>query len=569
MKSRLCTSARISTFAVLIFAGHVASAAANGSTGNTLVVDFDGLASVADCNALTPADSTTINGAIALANPGDTIKVCSGIYPEDVVVGKTLTLKGAQAGRSGIERGPETLLFEASTLGSFTIQAPQVVIDGFTVTLGILPGSIAITVKTSGHRSVITNNVIDVSGGGPQPNPGDPGTVLPGNAIGIYLERGPDNVRITRNRIQNLTSEASAQGILVGDSTSADPSLCIVISDNLIQNIRSLSRGAYGVQVNNGASTAPEATGYTTLTVRNNTIQHLLGGGWAHAIGLEGPTPDSQVSSNNITDIADLTPTSGIQDAAAVFFEQNKYFPAVETHMNNFDVTMAAFGIALHPDLIASDGYRGSVPGTCNWWGAADGPGPVGPGHGAMVTTHVRFNPFLNAPAPGGRCHDVCFSDDDDDFDHDGKHKDVDADDDNDGILDVLDNDWDNDGILNANDDDDDNDGILDVDDDKATRQVQRMANGTVGAGGYVDSIISAEDNGLPLVVRIESPNAQFLKIEIYDPAGRLLSVSVPTPGKIFATAPAQILGLYTVRVRNIGVAPIDYTSRVITSTLW
>jgi hypothetical protein len=95
------------------------------------------------------------------------------------------------------------------------------------------------------------------------------------------------------------------------------------------------------------------------------------------------------------------------------------------------------------------------------------------------------------------------------------------------------------------------------------------MENGTVGASGYVDSTISAEDNGLPLVVRIESPNAQFLKIEIYDPAGRLLSVSVPTPGKIFATAPAQILGLYTVRVRNIGVAPIDYTSRVITSTLW
>jgi len=69
--------------------------------------------------------------------------------------------------------------------------------------------------------------------------------------------------------------------------------------------------------------------------------------------------------------------------------------------------------------------------------------------------------------------------------------------------------------------------------------------------------------------VRIESPNAQFLKIEIYDPAGRLLSVSLPTPGKIFAVAPANILGLYTVRVRNTGIAPITYTSKVITSTLW
>jgi len=568
MKSRLCTSARISTFAGLLLAGLVAapSATANGSTARTWIVDK--IPDLASC-PLGSADFMTIQEAVDAAAAGDVIKVCPDVYPEDVVIPKTLTLKGAKAGTSGVDRPVIDLTTEASTLGSFTIQAPQVVIDGFTVTLGLLPGSIAITVKTAGHRSVITNNVIDVSGGGPQPNPGDTGTVLPGNAIGIYLERGPDNVRITRNRIQNLTSDASAQGILVGDSISADPSLCIVISDNLIQNIRSLARGAYGVQVNNGASTDPAATGYTTITIRNNTITNLMGGGWAHAIGLEGPTPDSQVSSNNISQISDLTPTAGTQDAVAVFFEANKYFPGVETHMNNFDVTPAAFGIALHPDLLASDGYRGSVPGTCNWWDAADGPGPVGGGHGAMVTPHVRFNPFLDAPAPYGRCHDVCFSDDDDDFDHDGKHKDVDADDDNDGVLDAIDNDDDNDGIVDLNDDDDDNDGILDVDDDKATRQVQRMANGAVGAGGYVDSIISAEDNGLPLVVRIESPNAQFLKIEIYDPAGRLLSVSVPTPGKIFATAPAQILGLYTVRVRNIGVAPIDYTSRVITSSLW
>ena len=566
MKSRLCSPVRISTFAGLLLAGLVA---APNATARTWIVDK--IPDLASCPAGS-ADFMTIQEAVDAAAPGDVIKVCPDIYPEDVLIPKTLTLKGAKAGTSGVDRPVIDLTTEASTLGSFTIQAPQVVIDGFTVTLGVLPGSIAITVKTAGHRSVITNNVIDVSGGGPQQNPGDTGTVLPGNAIGIYLERGPDNVRITRNRIQNLTSDASAQGILIGDSTSADPSLSIVISDNLIQNIRSLSRGAYGVQANNGASTAAGATGYTTLTVRNNTIQHLLGGGWARAIGLEGPTPDAQVTTNEIDDVVGPVLPDSSQNAVSVFFEDNPFFTSAQTHLNNFNVTkMVAYGIALHPNLIASDGSRGSVPGTCNWWNAEDGPGPVGPGTGARVTTNVRFDPWLIAPGPHAPCKDnnECIGDDDDDFDHDGKRDDVDADDDNDGKWDANDDDDDNDGKWDANDDDDDNDCINDEDDDKSTRQHQRKGDGNLNGGGYNDSIISGDDSGLPLIVRIESPNAQFLKIEIYDPAGRLLSVSLPTPGKIFAVAPANILGLYTVRVRNTGIAPITYTSKVITSTLW
>src|SRR5438093_3922934 len=46
-----------------------------GAAAATLVVDDDGMASAADCNALTPA-FTTISAAVAAASPGDTIKVC-------------------------------------------------------------------------------------------------------------------------------------------------------------------------------------------------------------------------------------------------------------------------------------------------------------------------------------------------------------------------------------------------------------------------------------------------------------------------------------------------------------
>ena len=74
----------------------------------TLVVDDDGMASATDCNATIPA-YPTIGAAVAAANPGDTIKVCPGLYAEQVFIGtnasnvvlNNLTLLGAQASVDG------------------------------------------------------------------------------------------------------------------------------------------------------------------------------------------------------------------------------------------------------------------------------------------------------------------------------------------------------------------------------------------------------------------------------------------------------------------------------------
>src|SRR5947209_2759550 len=62
-----------------------------------LVVDDDGFASATNCNDTTPT-YMTISAAVAAASSGDTIKVCPGIYNEQVTIDKTLTLQGAQAG---------------------------------------------------------------------------------------------------------------------------------------------------------------------------------------------------------------------------------------------------------------------------------------------------------------------------------------------------------------------------------------------------------------------------------------------------------------------------------------
>jgi hypothetical protein len=129
--------------------------------------------------------------------------------------------------------------------------------------------------------------------------------------------------------------------------------------------------------------------------IKNNTISALTGGGWVHAIGLEADTPGVIVTGNSINPL-----TSPSSDAVAVWFEANPHFATGHVNENNFDVTIAAYGIAVQTAL----GGGGIVDGSCNWWGDPNGPGPVGPGAGAKVSPNVDFTPWLTAPTPVGAC---------------------------------------------------------------------------------------------------------------------------------------------------------------------
>ena len=315
-----------------------------------------------------------------------------GGYAENVMIPRPLILNGAQAGNP--VAGRTNPLVESTITGMFatplpdiTIQATNVTIDGFSLTNPLQ--STGILIKTAGNNALITNNIIDVIGG----------ASFAGNTQAIYLENGPDDVRVVGNKISRVEGIASSNGgVFIGDSTASNASLRILIEGNTISDIHSVNRGAYAIHVNNGASTAPTASGFTTVTIRSNTISRLLGGGWTHAIGLEGDTPDVLVVGNDISNLVAL-----MSDPVAVWFEDNPSFGTAKVNENNFDVTIAAYGIEVQPALIAA--FPNSiVNGTCNWWDSADGPGPVGPGTGARVSTNVDFTPWLIAPAPGGAC---------------------------------------------------------------------------------------------------------------------------------------------------------------------
>jgi len=340
------------------------------------------------CNV--PMDYLTIQAAVN-ASGCSTINVAPGGYVENVTINRTLILNGAQAGNPAPGRlGAESIVQGANPCcGNPVIQinAINVRIDGFTLTNAITTGAaIGIQVRPAGTGAVITNNIID--------GISTTDTTSQGAAQAIYLENGPDDVQVLANDLKNIQSNRSAKGVHIGDSTSTNPSTNVLIEGNSIENVTSTARGAYGVSINNGNG----STSNTRLVIQNNTIDNLVATGptgWVHAIGLETNTPGVLVTGNTINPLG--TP---FFDAVAVWFEANPSYATGKVNQNNFNVTMAAYGIAVQPAIIGT----GDVDGTCNWWGDPNGPGPVGPGLGAKVSPRVDYTPWLTAPTPVGGC---------------------------------------------------------------------------------------------------------------------------------------------------------------------
>src|SRR5205085_7751954 len=94
-----------------------------------LVVDDDGMATAADCDSTTPTFNT-IQDAVNAASPGDTIKVCPGVFHVVVNVTKDdLTINGAQAGVDARTRpGADA---NESNVTEFDLVGDNETVDGF------------------------------------------------------------------------------------------------------------------------------------------------------------------------------------------------------------------------------------------------------------------------------------------------------------------------------------------------------------------------------------------------------------------------------------------------------
>ncbi|HBV01452.1 MAG TPA: hypothetical protein DEF00_03620 [Candidatus Taylorbacteria bacterium] len=412
------------------------------ATGNTLFVDSDGEVGFGsiDCDGVGVGAYTTIQGAVDAANSGDTIQICAGTYDEQVVIdGEDLTLQGvgdttivrpsASATLSTLYTYPAGTFWPGTVMasiilvkdtGATTIKDLKVdgvnvttvpagasrvagilygesagVIDNATVTTMVVDGyatrSYGIDLSAVGTaRSVevknsdITNwsrNGIQAQGASLTADIHDntlvgPDDVFVGAAVpnGILFIHGVGG-NATGNIISALHHSLSGSrsagilfydpltpGIVAEDNDISDTDDGVNVAHNsndvIVRNNNLHDNLEVGIHLEDGA---------TNATITGNTITGNLMAGIRFAGAADAPFPDTPPGIGNIANRNNISGnTVGVL---------------------NYDVTPQIFDA------------------TCNWWGNASGPGPVGPGTGDNVSTNVDFSTWLTTPDLNGPCN--------------------------------------------------------------------------------------------------------------------------------------------------------------------
>lgn len=319
----------------------------------------------------------------------DTINVAPGLYAENISIGRTLTLLGAQTGQpvaTRISGGPaESTVQGANPTGSMPvilINASHVTVDGFTIKNSVTTNAaIGIQLKPISTYNNITNNILDGI------NSLDVG--LAGSATAIFIESNAFTAFILQNLIQNISGAQAAHGIVLGDGTGAFLD-AMDIEHNTITGITSTNGGAYGVLVVNPVI-------FGGLFFANNDFSNFEGSTLVHGLSFDAAMGVTAAISNNFTNL--IGPAT---DNKAIWFSSNA--PDVyhtDASANNFNLTIASYAIAIDPSVNVGGNF---VNAGCCWWGSPDGPGPVGPGHGARVSPNVVYNGWRLSPDRTSPC---------------------------------------------------------------------------------------------------------------------------------------------------------------------
>ena len=199
----------------------------------TLVVDNDGQGTAANCDAGGFAYSS-IQAAVNAAAPGDTIFICPGTYPEQVVVTtRNLTIRGSGGGSTILR--PTTVVANTTTLTTPVPVPvrPILLIDGVT----------GVTVEK-----------LTIDGSGADSGTGLFNCGFTAHYLGVHYRNGSG--RVDAVHITNMRS-ATVCGFGLRSESGAGGASSMIITSNLIDHY-----GDYGV-VCGGLQTACIITGNT------------------------------------------------------------------------------------------------------------------------------------------------------------------------------------------------------------------------------------------------------------------------------------------------------------------
>lgn len=228
-------------------------------------------------------DNAVINNGIAIAASGGTVDVDAGNFAQNVVVAKSITLKGAFAGTAGNDgaRGTNESVLTQAVRGTgvpLTIKAANVTIDGMAINQVTGPEMALLDSGAAPTRDAIKflNNRLDdyisdrSSGGGFQVGTSS-NLEIAGNWFGNFANGAGGGKYAMGIRLD------SSAGAHVHDNTfwnvqsvdiQVSQSAGAVIEKNAIDAVAAPGTGNAGIQVANNDN----------VVVRNNTIAHVDSG---------------------------------------------------------------------------------------------------------------------------------------------------------------------------------------------------------------------------------------------------------------------------------------------------
>jgi|GEM_PF-1925729 hypothetical protein len=339
-----------------------------GATGtNTLIVD--------DNLACPGAAYSTIQAAVNAANPGDTITVCAGTYPEHVAVNKSLTINGPNVGVAGNSgsRVAEAIVDGTDTDAPFAITADNVTIDGFTVKNGSNGQLFSGIWSQSGTKnSKVQNNIITQNGIGVWAQCGG-NCLIQNNLFDANNKSGPGTDGISADSTTGLTinnnefKNHTAGNPVLFQATGPDAHVNLVFSNNLMHDNACGCSAIYALALNNAQFTGNDIT--------SDTSDIRLGGG-DHTVAITKNILHSTIGVNVTDDNAQNNSALGLNTAITV--NRNSLTGHSTAGVDN-----------------STPGQTASVDATCNWWGNSSGPSGSGPGTGDPVSANVTFQPWL------------------------------------------------------------------------------------------------------------------------------------------------------------------------------
>jgi nitrous oxidase accessory protein NosD len=325
---------------------------------------------------------------VDLTTDGDTVKVCPGTYTETVTVDESITLVGAKAGIDARTRGTanETVMDDPD--GAFDVEADDVVIDGFTITIGPATGGggldagVFTSPDFAGYE--IRNNIFRENMAGIYLNSnGNLRTVVrrnlfedndapgaPWSGSGIYSDLSLFDALIEENRFEgHAQTSVFLGGGRNGSSTSqAD----VVIADNVMfrDNSIALYNTIFSSIIGNtfdgnvfGTSTCPSAP---------QTQSAVFVGGGVRALDILANDFLSGCRGINM-------PVTGSEPETS---------SDIVAHYNRF-VSSRSWAV-----FITDGRYDGILDARWNWWGSSTGPREWGNGFGDAIWAGVQFFPW-------------------------------------------------------------------------------------------------------------------------------------------------------------------------------